>query len=94
MSAVARIATDLVPDVLLVPSESVFQRDGHPIVYRLDLSQANSALMAKRFPVRDRDIIFIAEAKTVPVTRALQALSLLAGPVTSGLLVCQVVNKC
>jgi HlyD family secretion protein len=36
MSAVARIATDLVPNVLLVPAESIFQRDGHPIVYKLD----------------------------------------------------------
>jgi HlyD family secretion protein len=36
MSAVARIPTDRVPDVVLVPSESVFQRDGYPIVYRLD----------------------------------------------------------
>jgi HlyD family secretion protein len=35
MSAVARIATDVVPDVLLVPSEAIFQRDGHPIVYKL-----------------------------------------------------------
>ncbi len=29
MTAIARIATDRVPDVVLVPSESVFQRDGH-----------------------------------------------------------------
>jgi HlyD family secretion protein len=36
MSAVARIPTDRVPDVVLVPSESIFQRDGYPIVYRLD----------------------------------------------------------
>jgi len=36
MSAVARIAVERVPDVLLVPAESVFQRDGAPIVYRLD----------------------------------------------------------
>jgi multidrug efflux pump subunit AcrA (membrane-fusion protein) len=36
MSAVARIATDRVPDVVLVPSETIFQRDGHPVVYRLD----------------------------------------------------------
>jgi HlyD family secretion protein len=39
MSAVARIATDVVPDVLLVPSEAIFQRDGHPVVYRLDGSE-------------------------------------------------------
>ena len=55
-----------------------------PIVYRLDLADAKSYLLAKRFPVQDRDIIFVAEAKTVPITRALQALSLLTGPVTSG----------
>ena len=33
MTAVARIATDRVPDVLLVPAEAIFQQDGHPIVY-------------------------------------------------------------
>ena len=65
-----------------------------PIVYRLDLADAKSYLLAKQFPVRDRDIIFVAEAKTVPVTRALQALSLLTGPVTSAVLICQVANKC
>ena len=36
MSAVARIAVERVPDVLLVPAESVFQHDGAPVVYRLD----------------------------------------------------------
>jgi multidrug efflux pump subunit AcrA (membrane-fusion protein) len=39
MTAVARIATDRVPNVVLVPSESVFQKDGSPIVYKLDGSQ-------------------------------------------------------
>lgn len=36
MTAVARIATERVPDVILVPSEAVFQRDGSPVVYRLN----------------------------------------------------------
>ena len=36
MGAVARIATDRVPDVVLVPTETLFQRDGYPVVYRLD----------------------------------------------------------
>lgn len=38
MTAVARIATQRVPDVVLVPTETVFQRDGAPIVYKLDRS--------------------------------------------------------
>ena len=36
MTAVARIATERIPDVVIVPSESVFQKDGSPIVYKLD----------------------------------------------------------
>jgi HlyD family secretion protein len=39
MSAVARIATDRVPDVIVVPSENLFQRDGYPVVYRLNGSK-------------------------------------------------------
>jgi HlyD family secretion protein len=39
MTAVARIATDRVADVTLVPAESVFQKDGAPVVYRLDGSE-------------------------------------------------------
>lgn len=36
MTAVARIATERVPDVLLVPPEAVHQKDGSPVVYVLD----------------------------------------------------------
>ena len=35
MTAVARIATERVPDVVLVPVESIFQRNGAPVVYTL-----------------------------------------------------------
>ncbi len=35
MTAVARIATARVSDVVLVPSEAIFQRDGSPVVYTL-----------------------------------------------------------
>jgi multidrug resistance efflux pump len=50
MSAVARIATDRVPDVVLVPVESIFQRDGHSVVYRL----AGSAFVEQRIQVTRR----------------------------------------
>lgn len=39
MTAVARIATERVPDVVLIPAESIFQHDGAPVVYRLDDSK-------------------------------------------------------
>jgi RND family efflux transporter MFP subunit len=39
MTAVARIATERVPDVVLVPAEAIFQRDGAPVVYKLTGSE-------------------------------------------------------
>jgi len=36
MTATARIGLTSLPDVLIAPSEAVFQRDGRPIVYRLN----------------------------------------------------------
>jgi len=35
MTAIARIATERVPDVTLLPSEAIFQRDGASVVYKL-----------------------------------------------------------
>jgi HlyD family secretion protein len=35
MTAVARIAADPLPDVMLVPAEAIFQHDGRSVVYRL-----------------------------------------------------------
>jgi HlyD family secretion protein len=39
MTAVARIATERVPNVVLIPSEAIFQRDGATVVYKLDGSE-------------------------------------------------------
>lgn len=39
MTAVARIATERVPDSVLVPAEAIFQKDGSPVVYKLDGSR-------------------------------------------------------
>jgi RND family efflux transporter MFP subunit len=39
MTAVARIATERIPNMVLVPSEAVFQKDGSPMVYELDGSK-------------------------------------------------------
>ncbi len=50
MTAVARIATERVPDVVLVPSEAVFQKDGSPVVYKLDGSMFREQQRAGRPP--------------------------------------------
>ena len=50
MTAVARIATERIPDVVLVPAEAIFQQDGAPNVYRL----AGSEFVATRVEVKRR----------------------------------------
>jgi polysaccharide biosynthesis/export protein len=69
------VATETPPDV-------------SPIVYRLDLSDAKSYLFARQFPVRDKDIIFVADAESRPVYKFFLALSQIAGPVETGLITC------
>ena len=39
MTATARIAADRMPNVTLVPAEAIFQKDGRPVVYRLNGSK-------------------------------------------------------
>jgi multidrug efflux pump subunit AcrA (membrane-fusion protein) len=39
MTATARIAADRLPNVTLVPAESIFQKDGRPVVYRVNGSR-------------------------------------------------------
>jgi polysaccharide export outer membrane protein len=59
-----------------------------PIVYRLDLKEAKSYLLARRFPVRDKDIIFVADSESRPVYRFFNALSNIVGPVETVILTC------
>ena len=39
MTATARIAADRLPNMTLVPAEAIFQKDGRPVVYRLNGSK-------------------------------------------------------
>jgi polysaccharide biosynthesis/export protein len=58
------------------------------VVYRLDLREAKSYLLARRFPVRDKDIIFVADSESRPVYRFFNALSNIVGPVETVILTC------
>ena len=57
MTAVARIATQRVPDVTLIPSEAIFQRDGAPIVYKLDRSMFVETPIAIRKRGKEQAIV-------------------------------------
>ena len=59
-----------------------------PVVYRFDFSDANSYLIADQFPVRDRDIIFVADAGAAQVQKLFTLLQTVTGPVITGLVLC------
>jgi polysaccharide export outer membrane protein len=59
-----------------------------PVAYRLDLSDAKSYLLAKRFPVRDKDVIFAADSESRPVYKVVDALSNVVGPVETIIITC------
>ena len=63
--------------------------EGSPVAYRFDFSDANSYLLAEQFPVRDKDIIFVADAGAVQVEKLFTLLQTVTGPVITGLLVCR-----
>ena len=68
---------------------------GSPVAYRFDFSDAHSYLLADQFPVRDKDIIFVADAGAVQVQKLFTLLQTVTGPVITGLLVCRTGNtKC
>jgi polysaccharide export outer membrane protein len=66
-----------------------------PVVYRFDLADANSYFIADRFPVRNKDIIFVADAGAAQVQKLFTVFSTVTGPIITGLLVCRSGNtKC
>ena len=54
-----------------------------PIAYRFDLGDANSNFLAREFPVHDKDLIFVADAASVPVRKVLELIASLVGPYRS-----------
>jgi polysaccharide biosynthesis/export protein len=60
-----------------------------PIAYRFDLGDANSFLLAREFPVQDKDVIFVADAATVPFSKVFEVVGTVVGPFRTALLVCR-----
>jgi polysaccharide export outer membrane protein len=58
-----------------------------PVVYRLDLSNANAYFFAQRFPVEDKDIIYVANARLNELQKFFTLLNTLTGPVITGIVV-------
>jgi polysaccharide export outer membrane protein len=58
-----------------------------PVVYRLNLRDANSFFLARSFPMRDKDILYVANSASDPVQKFLGLVGTITAPVISGAVV-------
>jgi polysaccharide export outer membrane protein len=58
-----------------------------PVVYHLDLRNVGSYFLAKEFPVRDDDMIYVADAPMSNLQKFFTLVSTITGPVISGVLI-------
>jgi polysaccharide export outer membrane protein len=74
-------------DALKAPNLATGPGGASPVVFRLDLSDAHSYFLAQRFPVEDKDIIFVANAQLNELQKFFTLLSTITGPVLTGLVI-------
>lgn len=60
-----------------------------PLVYRFYMGDAKSQFLAREFPVEDKDVIFVADAATVPLHKVFAVVGTVVGPYRDVLLVCR-----
>jgi polysaccharide export outer membrane protein len=58
-----------------------------PVVFRLNLRDAKSYFLAQRFPIEDKDIIYVANADLNEIQKFFTLLNTLTGPVITGIVV-------
>jgi polysaccharide export outer membrane protein len=63
-----------------------------PVVYRLNLRDANSYFLARAFQMRDKDIIYVANAPLTEVQKVLQVIGSITSPIVGGAAVYNVVK--
>ena len=63
-----------------------------PVVYRFNLRDGKTYPLAQKFPVRDKDVIFVADAPAAQIYKFFTALNQVTGPIVTGLVTCHYAN--
>ena len=64
-----------------------------PVVYRLNLREAKNYFYAERFPIEDKDVIYVANAPLTELQKIFTLINTVTGPVISGVVVSRSVNN-
>ena len=59
-----------------------------PVVYRFNLRDGNTYLLAQEFPVYDKDVIFVADAPAAQIYKFFTMLNNITGPFVTGIVTC------
>ena len=60
-----------------------------PVVYRFNLRDGKTYLLAQEFPVRDKDVIFVADAPAAQIYKFFTLLNTVTGPFITGIVTCR-----
>ena len=63
------------------------QTGGVPVVYHLDLRDQSALFMARRFPIRNKDILYVSNAPLSDIQKVLTLVNLLVTPAVTGITV-------
>lgn len=91
---VFRYESDAVLRALGQPLATAAQGGVSPVVYRFDLHDPKYFFLARRFPMRDKDIVFVVDAAAVSLYKWFHVLGKITGPVVEGLVVCYTTSGC
>ncbi|MGH6795837.1 MAG: polysaccharide biosynthesis/export family protein, partial [Methylocella sp.] len=66
-----------------------------PVVYRLNLREANSLFLAQNFQVVNRDLLYVSNAPIDDLRKVMEVVGLLSQPATTGIVACAyLATKC
>jgi polysaccharide biosynthesis/export protein len=63
-----------------------------PVVYHLNLKEAKNYFYAERFPIEDKDVIYVANAPLTELQKVFTLINTVTGPVISGVVVSRSVS--
>jgi polysaccharide export outer membrane protein len=58
---------------------------GVPVIYQLNLRDPNGFFLARQFPIRDKDLIYVGNAGTIGIQKVMGIIGSLTSPVVTGL---------
>lgn len=82
---VVRFETEVVADALPETHGVIRQPGGVPTVYHLDLHSPAALFLSRRFPIRNKDIVFVSDSPLADVQKVFNVINLLVQPAITGI---------